>query len=208
MPGMAIAVCRATPPTILGVPAGHTGWIYQLDDGTFLGGATEAYVGVLPVIAAGANNNAWQFKFATLEAALADFAGNGHYNHPPYDWWKAYEVDEPNFETAIQQAYTNVGRGWWIPGNDCLDHATDVLAAYGVPWQQLGGQPADGMPWKQTHPAPIDWFHWWQVPEHPLRTATPGMGGTAELYAANTSLADANKLYTENAPAADPTPPA
>jgi len=165
--GQAFIFCRANPPPM---DLGHTGWGFQLQDATFFGGATEAFQGAaFPFnVPPGQNNDAWAEPFPTLDAIQAAFKGSAPDGHAPYNWWKSYEVAVPNYEAAEAQAQANRLRGWGLLGNNCLDHATDVIAAYGVPWQQVGGSPADGMPWKQSNMLPIGWFHAWNVAEYNL----------------------------------------
>ena len=172
--GWAIAISRANPAPM---GLGHVGWAVQMADGSFLAGATEAfdagphwYEG--GYIAAGQPNDAWTLGWLKTQAdMLAIFAnpklipaGAGtRYVPASYNWWRGYLVENPNYEAAKSVGDNNRNKGWAFPGNTCLDHVTDVLAAYGVPWQKLGGQPADGMPWKQTHWVPVDWLNNWNV---------------------------------------------
>lgn len=160
--GLAIAISRSSPAPIVG----HIGWAIQMADGTFFAGATEAFHSVehpetIGSIKPGDNIDAWAIPFRTKEEMLAAFAGSAPNGHAPYTWWMAYNVANPNYEAARKQGEANARRGYWLPGNNCLDHATDVLAAYGVPWQGPG-HPANAMPWKQTNPTPVGWLNAWQ----------------------------------------------
>ncbi len=173
--GWAIAISRANPAPVVG----HIGWAIQRADGSFLAGATEAFDAFDDSfnwrknfeIPPGQPNDAWTLVSGTQAEMLGIFAnpklipsGAGtRYVPSSYNWWRGYLVQNPNYDAASQHGLNNKNLGWKFPGNTCLDHATDVLATYGVPWQRLGGQPPDGMPWKQTHWAPIDWLNNWNV---------------------------------------------
>lgn len=159
--GLAIAIARRDPPPVVG----HIGWAVELPDGTYFAGATEN-PGGFPHLAPGQNNGAWTFRYPHKDAMLSAFAGGLPGNPPTYTWWKEYNVPRPNPDAACRTGTANAGKGYAVIGNNCLDHATDVLAAYGVPWQAVGGHPPDGMPWKQTAPAPAAWLNAWNRPLH------------------------------------------
>lgn len=168
----AYAFCRDNPPPVVG----HVGWAFE-KGGRIIAGATERWITcpdiwrILVPIAAGRpelilikfqgeDNAAWIDSFQNIEEVRERFRRLG------YKWWKAYEVSSPHPDSAYTAATKTKDKGWWIFGNNCLDHAGEVLEAYGVPWQRPGGEPPNGMPWKQTNPAPIGWFHAWNVTEH------------------------------------------
>lgn len=165
--GKAYAFCRDNPPPLVG----HVGWGFE-KDGSLIVGATERPMswpniwqavrdlGLAFTEFPGEDNGAWMKTVSSLEEALPIFCSLG------YKWWKAYDVAHPNPQSALSVAEKTKDTGWWLIFNNCLDHTGAVLEAYGVPWQQVGGQPPDGMPWKQTNPAPIGWFHAWNVREH------------------------------------------
>lgn len=70
-----------------------------------------------------------------------------------YDKIKIIKVSDPNSDQANTYMRTGIwalnNRGFWWPGNVCLDATVGTLKAYGV----------TGLPSEVTHPAPTDYFN-------------------------------------------------
>lgn len=165
--GLAMIFGRLAPPAVLSIPVGHVGWAFELQNGKYFAGATELITRdavTIPDIPAGEWNGSWSKELDSMADVVQVFTTITS-DHPwLFQFWKGYTVASPNYEAALQVGSTNKDKGWRVIGNNCLDHATDVLEKYGVPWQQIGGQPVDAMPWKHTNPFPLQWLNNWNVP--------------------------------------------
>lgn len=142
MKGQAYIFLRKDGAPVPGGFAGHVGWGFSLGpDGPFYAGSTENPSG-MPVVLPGGDNGWWGAEFATEAAMIAAFATR------QYDGYKWASVREPKPGVARAMADHQKAEGYTALKNNCLDHAYEVLQAYGV----------DDLPWLQTHPAPNDWF--------------------------------------------------
>lgn len=159
--------------SILHADAGHIGWGYEVGDGIFTCGATENTAGDA-LIWPPNNAGAWIGNFPSELAMLSHMSQVHEFNAPPFQYYKYLDLETvgvpANPGAALEQAQANLTRGYSVsasipgaPMGNCLDHATDVVNKYGLPWQELGGLPSWGMPWKQTHPEPLDWFQNWNA---------------------------------------------
>lgn len=140
---------------------GHVGWGFQAADG-FYCGATENVQGRHQVDAP-QNADAWVKKLPDMQNMLAEMSQCHFTSGNQYLSYKWVDIERPNVEAALHQANLNMRRGFTAVGNNCLDQACNVLEAFGVPWQNMFGQPGWGMPWKHSNPTPNDWFRAWKV---------------------------------------------
>ncbi|MEQ1933933.1 MAG: hypothetical protein ABL962_08655 [Fimbriimonadaceae bacterium] len=131
---------------------GHVGWAFQLEDGTYYGGATENSTGNL-VVKPGDDNGWWGKAAGSLDVLVNLF------RTLDYDCYKAVTVRSPNPSAAKTVADSTEHRGYIGLTNNCLDHVFDVLTAYGEP----------GLPFRFQYPSPRSWFAMFNGELHNLK---------------------------------------
>ena len=119
--------------------AGHVGWAFMLDDGSYYYGPTENQSG-LPFVKPGDDNGWWGERGDTNYMLQAFRARN-------YDAYKVCSVLNANPSNAEKTARYKAGCGYGFITDNCLDHVWDILSAYGI----------EGLPWRQNYPSPNDW---------------------------------------------------
>jgi hypothetical protein len=120
---------------------GHVGWGFVEDaNGTCYFGATEDTTGQ-PIIPPGSDNGWWALE-GNEAAMLAAMKARA------YDGYKKAVVNDCHGGAGRAAADATRLAGYYFIRGNCLDHAYQVLYAYGTV----------GMPWRETHPAPNDWF--------------------------------------------------
>ncbi len=133
---------------------GHVGYGFAQANGRFVCGSTENIKGDA-AIANGEPNYHWYCEVASEQAMFAEMKKNHFANllkpndHNHYDMCKRVACARPNPAAALRIAQSLDQAGYGLVGNNCLDHATAVLEAFGLGWHPTGA-----MPWKQTNTGP------------------------------------------------------
>ncbi|MFD8726164.1 hypothetical protein ACFV2H_51740 [Streptomyces sp. NPDC059629] len=118
---------------------GHVGWAFQEPPGDhWFFGATEGEPGEeggpnQRKIPPGQRNGAWE-DTGNWQKVLDTFR-NAKANEHPDGYYKQYTcayADESAVHSADLQAQANVGRGYNLFGDNCMNHAYDVLRAYNL----------------------------------------------------------------------------
>ena len=112
---------------------GHTGWGFKLDNGQWCYGATELFgqVHVTP-----GNDNGVYIRVGSKEEMFTNFrTGNTpHVNNWPYQQYKALIAGKPNAAAGQAKAEAVKHLGYWVDGNNCMNHAAMIINAYaGMP---------------------------------------------------------------------------
>ena len=145
MKGEAYVFCR--PSGAKGF--GHVGWgfLYESVNKIYCYGGTEN-IKSHPIVLPGGNNYAWiatgSFENMRTKMSL------GHYVGYRYTVYKRKFIDTFYPQKAYRVGDSKKKAGYavtGIPGNNCADHAYDILKAYGVT-----------LPLLQLSPAPKKWF--------------------------------------------------
>ncbi|WP_405879938.1 hypothetical protein OG762_15635 [Streptomyces sp. NBC_01136] len=118
---------------------GHVGWAFQEPPGDhWFFGATEGAGGEeggpnARKIPPGQRNGAW-VDTGNWQRALDTFR-NAKANEHPGGYYKQYTcayAAQSAVHSAALQAQANVGRGYDLFGDNCMNHAYDVLQAYNL----------------------------------------------------------------------------
>jgi hypothetical protein len=132
------------PQNVVGL--GHIGWGFQLTDGSYYAGSTEANTkGIVRtyIRLAGQDNDFWGEMFLGEAQMLTKMKNLG------YSAYKRVTVKNPSISSAKARAQRTMMAGFQGISNNCLDHTYLILEGYGV----------KDMPWKQTNPTPNGWFN-------------------------------------------------
>ena len=144
MKGIAFAFRRkAGPPIGNGGLAGHCGWAFVANEAgdQICCGATENPKWH-PFVPAGGDNGAWIEVVGSVEEMEQLM------RRRLYDDYKAVPLPIVFPEAAKRAAENNAAIGYSVGGNNCLDHAYQVLCQYG----------AITLPEPWLHPIPNAWF--------------------------------------------------
>lgn len=145
-------VCMVDAPNgadILGQtgPYGHVGWAYLVDrnQGTWTFGANEgvSFIG-LPSLT-WYKDAEWPELVRSFKAPDSKYSRIADY----YKYTRCASGSLHNNSTAAATARSQDQQPYWIPLNDCLSNAVDVLRAYGVP----------SLPSYVITPQPNDYFN-------------------------------------------------
>lgn len=153
--------------------AGHVGWAFQLANGLHFYGSTENPQG-LPFINPG-DDNGWWGMTGDNQKIITDFEARH------YDGYKICTVQIANPDAAMATALDKKQCGYGFLTDNCLDHAWDILSAYGVV----------GMPLKQLHPSPNDWFALFNGQYFNLQTPTVPAAAFGRLIPEGANIEDA-----------------
>ncbi|GAA0946300.1 hypothetical protein [Actinocorallia libanotica] len=106
---------------------GHVGWaVRDPGSGDWLYGSTDS-VGGSGFIPPGHDNGSW-YRTTTSEAEVR----KGFKRHDRnYDGYRCINGSVGTFPVAKAQAQFNIRAGYWVLGNNCLDHTLSILRAYG-----------------------------------------------------------------------------
>ena len=165
MAGLAFAFVRRSGAFGLG----HVGWGYtysaDYEWGNWEGQAAIAgkppYSGFFGRCGSTENGSGWPIRWKHIddfwtEQVLDRDSMGVQMDHPPpfggkympYGEYKVMRVESPNV-TAAEAMVLRVSQSDYVLGpSDCLNHARDVLTAYGV----------NSLPWATTNPIPNGWF--------------------------------------------------
>ena len=132
--------------------AGHVGWGFMAEDGSYYGGGTENNSG-LPVVVAPDDNGAWIERFESLHDLMMAMLGLNY-----GEAMATRHRQSCDSEAAIAQGSANIDLGYDVVANNCLNHTILVLQAYGV---------GIGLPSNSENPYPGVWYDqlqgdWWQ----------------------------------------------
>jgi hypothetical protein len=131
--------------------AGHVGWAFRAGSQQWYYGATQGKA--LPWLPRG-HNRAW-IDSGSFSRVLADFGGakriDGKRYHDAgyYQRYRCADVHRPNPKAALEVAEDIRGRGYSVFGCNCMDHAHEILTAYGARLPS---------PKKVRNYRPNDWF--------------------------------------------------
>ncbi|WP_433179806.1 hypothetical protein [Actinoallomurus sp. CA-150999] len=118
---------------------GHVGWAFQEPpkDHWFFG-ATEGQPGEeggpnSKKINPGQNNGAWEDN-GTWQKVLDTFRNVKAGEHPGgyYKQYTCKNTTDSSVHAADLQGQANKGRGYYLWGNNCMNHSYDVLKSYGA----------------------------------------------------------------------------
>lgn len=137
--------------------AGHVGWGFETQPGTFCYGAKEA-VGTIAVIS-GQYNGVFIEEGSEQQMLNAMKTGNHGGNRFPYDAYKYVEVAHPNPQEGLNLAHQSPNWGYALVGNNCMDDVFRIIKAY-------ASNDDNVLPWPATHWLPVQFFDAIPTPKH------------------------------------------
>ncbi|MFP1682162.1 hypothetical protein ACLD0W_06590 [Alloalcanivorax sp. C16-1] len=108
---------------------GHSGWGFKLSNGQWCYGATEIF-GEL-VVQPGDYNGVYIQTGSKEQMFMSFRTGNTpHVSNWPYQFYKALIAGSPNENNGRAMAEKVKQAGYWLNGNNCMNHTIKILNAY------------------------------------------------------------------------------
>ena len=116
---------------------GHVGWGFQMSNGKFMYGSTEPghnefmQYPIYATIPPGKPNMSF-IREEEPQQMLSNMKKGGNGNGPRflYHQYKWLDVPAPRLNEAIKSAQDCKNWGYWVVGNNCMDHTYRILSAF------------------------------------------------------------------------------